>query len=85
MSEMPLYLDILKLTCWVFSTNSLTLEPKRARSHQTDETKYTASQKFYPKSTAPDSQRLKSTGWPGTTLPGNLVPKINQLTLGITV
>ena len=47
MSEIPLYLDILKLTCWVFGTNQLTLEPKRASSHQTDETKYTASKKFH--------------------------------------
>ena len=33
-----------------------------------------------PKSTAPDSQRLKPIGCSGSTRPGNFLPRISQLT-----
>ena len=42
----------------------------------------TASQNISPKSTAPDSQRLKTKGCSGSTLHGNSRPRISQLTQG---
>ena len=44
----------------------------------------TATQNISPKSTAPESQSLKSIGWSGTTLHGNLLPRTSQLTSGKT-
>ena len=40
----------------------------------------TTYQNIFPKSSAPESQSLKAVGWAGTTLPGNLLPKISLLT-----
>ena len=41
---------------------------------------YTATQKVSPESTAPDSQSLQSMRCSNSTLPGNLLPRISQLT-----
>jgi hypothetical protein len=40
----------------------------------------TANQNISPKSTAPQSHSLKSIGCSGSTLPGNFLPRISQLT-----
>jgi hypothetical protein len=43
---------------------------------------YTTSQNISPKSTAPASQSLKSMGWSGATLPGNLTAQDQPVDLG---